>query len=128
MKVRAFLIVVGLVVGLISTPDARAAKGVKKKGEHAVRGTVVQVEHRGRDQGEITVKVHHHKKKNAAAAHTHRFMVSNRTHVLAAHPAGERPVPFAEVRKGEHVTVLAREHHAEKIVIHRHHHKRGVKK
>jgi hypothetical protein len=131
MKVRHLLIVLGLVVGLAAVPDARAAKGVKKKGEHWVHGTVVQVEHKGRDHGEVTVKVHHAKKKNAAAgrpAHLHHFSVTHHTHVLVARAGGEQHVPFADVRKGEHVAVLARDHHAEKVVIHPHHPKRVVKK
>jgi hypothetical protein len=130
MKPRNLLVVVGLVVGLSAgAPSAHAGKGVKKKGEHVVHGTVVHVEHKGEHHGEITVKVHHHKKKNGQPAHRHehKFAVQQNTHFFVRHGKEEHAARFAAVKKGEHVAIRAKEHHAEQVVIHRHAHKTAVK-
>jgi len=68
MKMRNLFLVLGLVFGLLAAgaSSAHAAKGVKKKGEHTIKGTVVHIAtstKKGVNHAEITVKVHHHKKK-----------------------------------------------------------------
>ena len=132
MQLRAPLVVAGLVLGLaVTAPQVRAAKGVKKKGDHWVHGTVIHVEHRANNTGEITVKVHHARKKIAVvagqpAAHHHRLLVGPQTQFAIKAGQMEKATTFAAVRKGEHVSVLARTHHADKVVIHRHHLKKPV--
>jgi hypothetical protein len=127
MKLRNLFVVVGLAVGLAAgAPSAHAAKGVKKKNEHLVNGTVVRVEHKDQHEGEITVKVHHHKKKSQPGhGHERRFHVHRNTQFIARHGDKEHVTHFAAVKQGEHVTVHAKAHHAEMVVIHHHHHKKA---
>jgi len=131
MQLRSLLIVAGLTVGLaVAVPQALAAKGVKKKGDHWVHGTVTHVEHRANNTGEITVKTHHARKKvvvvagQPAPTHHHRFLVSQQTQFLSKHGQVEKATSFAAVKNGEHVSILVRGHHAEKVVIHHPHHKK----
>ncbi len=124
MHLRSLLIVGGLILGVaVIAPQAQAAKGVKKKGDHWVHGTVIHVEHR---VGEVTVKVHHAKKKVAviaghpAVTHQDRFLVTQQTQLFVKQGQVEQPTTFLAVRVGEHVSILAKGHHAEKVVIHHH--------
>jgi hypothetical protein len=127
MKLRIPL-VVGLVVGLAAAvPSAHAAKGVKKKGDHWVNGTVLHVDHKGQHEGEITVKVHHHKKKSqGATGQGHKLAVHQGTRFVTRQGDKERAASFAAVKNGEHVSVEVKSHRAEMVVIHHHHHKKTV--
>lgn len=130
--------VVGLTALLMAgVSTAQAAKGVKKKGDHAVHGVVVAVDH-DKNGGSITVKTHHHKKKKKSATtavgqkskgkHEHKFHVSPGTKFTVGHGKTQKPASFSAVHKGEHVVILAKGHNAEKVAIHHHHHKKKAKK
>ncbi len=131
MNLRTYFAVLGIVLGIaVAAPQAFAAKGVKKNttGEHLIHGTVTHVEHKGDHHGEITVKTHHHKKKGQPAvagvkaeqAHHHKFSVSPNTKFIVVHGQDANAATFAAVHKGEHVEILAHEHHAEMVTIHHH--------
>ncbi len=139
MGTKHFLLI--MVVGLAAllatgAGTAEAAKGVKKKGEHKIQGIVVAVDHH-KHGGTLTVKTrNHHKKKNSATAaagqkgkgHVQKFHVGKDTKITAGHGQKHHPVSFAALHKGEHVTILAKGHQAEKVEIHRHHAKKKGKK
>jgi hypothetical protein len=140
MNLRTCLVVLGMVLGIaVVAPQAFAAKGVKKNttAEHRIHGTVIHVEHKGPQHGEITVKTHHHKKKGqpavagvkAGPGHEHKFTVGPNTRFLVVHGQNATAATFAAVHKGEQVEILVRGHHAETVTIHHHHTvKTGVKK
>jgi hypothetical protein len=116
-----------LMFGVCATP-APAAKGVKKTGEHHVRGTVVSVTHDKKGHGTLTVRVTHHKHKKGQTAlqkhANHTFTLNHHTHV---HGASKGRTGLAALHTGEHVTVAAHHHHADQVTIH-HHHKKKVAK
>jgi hypothetical protein len=134
----------------LSATPAFAAKGVKKEvdGLHHVHGVVVHVEHsnggkgkkaKGKDHlGEITIKVTHHKKKGTAAAakpavakpavagkagkkkHEDKFSVSTHTKFVRVKGKERKMAAFADVKDGEHVTIIEKKGHAEEVLIHEH--------
>jgi hypothetical protein len=117
---------IGVVVVLVLTvgsSTAHAGKGAKK-GEHHHRGTVVAVEENG-GHGHITVKVHHQHKKtvNAAGSKLEKFHISASTKFELVSKQEHRPATVAAVHVGEHVLILAHEHHADMVEIAHHHHK-----
>ncbi len=113
----------GVVVALLAwTGPASAAKGVKKTGEHHVRGTVVAVDHKGKDKS-VTVHVHHKKKKGqnvAGKGHTRTFQIDQKTKVETVRQHKAHHASLAALHKGEHVMILAHNHHADRIIIHHH--------
>jgi hypothetical protein len=56
--------------------------------------------------------VHHH--------HHHKFTVGSDTQFYTSQNKAMEPTTFSAVHKGEHVTITAKGHHAEKVVIHNH--------
>jgi hypothetical protein len=61
----AIVPVLTLTILAFSSVDADAAKGVKKNSAHKIEGKVVSATVKN-GMGTVTVKTHHHKKKNAA--------------------------------------------------------------
>ncbi len=123
-------VLAGLMVGFLAVlaygvSPAEAAKGVKKKGEHKVHGTVVSVEHK---QNEIVVKTHHHHKKAAGAkSHTREFRVSSSTRFTVVHGKKHTTAKFSDVHQGDHVSIVANGKVAEHVAIHHHKHKKKKK-
>jgi hypothetical protein len=133
---RTMLTVGAIVVGLLAAGASPvfAAKGVKKNGEQKVHGVVVSVHHHDAKagsansghEGEITIKVHSHKKKGQAAAKggkkagskTERFTVGKETKFEVSSGKQHHAGSFADVKPGEHVTIEHKGHHAEKVTIH----------
>jgi hypothetical protein len=129
MRWHVGIALAGLIVALsLGAGSAQAGKGVKKsQKEHTVHGVVVLVEHLKNHQGVIEIKTHHHKKKTArkpGQTHLHRFTVGSDTQFFTMHKLLETPASFASVHKGDHVAILAKNHHAERVLIHHHHHKK----
>jgi len=134
---RTMFTTVALTFGLLvaGVSPAFAAKGVKKNGSttHKVHGVVTEVSHaKGKSgntahEGEITVKVHQGKKKGQPAASgkktsakTEKFTVGKETQFVVVKGKQQHASSFAAVKVGEHVTVMAKGHHAESVVIHEH--------
>ena len=118
-----------LALGLCATP-AMAAKGIKKNQEHHISGKVVSVQPAGKGkEGTLTIHVTHHKHKKGTAVATTKG--TNKTFTINAHtkvdvgPKGKN-LGLSALRPGEHVTVFAHQHHADKVVIH--HHKKTATK
>jgi hypothetical protein len=121
---------------------APAAKGVKKTQEHHIRGTVVSVQTmNGNAKGKkashaiLTIQVTHHKHKknqnqnanaNAAVAKgtTHTFQITTKSRLDVNQNV--KGVGIAALRPGQHVTVFAHNHHADRVVIE--HNANGKKK
>jgi len=115
-----------------AVPSAQAAKGVKKKGEHAHHGTVVAIHNNAKKgQHTFTIKVHHHHKKKALTAapaatpttahHHHKhltFQVAGATQFEARRGKDHVAASPASLHKRERVTVLAHGHMADKVTIH----------
>jgi hypothetical protein len=138
ISMRTLLTVGAVVVGLLAAgaSPALAAKGVKKNGEQKVHGVVVSVHHHDAkaggansgNEGEITIKVHSHKKKGQAAAKggkkagskTERFTVGKETRFEVTNGKQHHAATFADVKPGEHVVIEHKGHHAEKVTIHHH--------
>jgi hypothetical protein len=104
-------LVLAVVAALLTAgaSTAQAAKGVKKGVEQKVHGTVLGIHH-GRHGTYLTIKVHHHQGK-AAAAHGrgHRaFHVSRATRING------------QLHRGAHVVVWARGHHADRVELVQH--------
>ena len=125
MKARIPLLVIGLLL-VLSAPEGFAAKGTKKTEEHRHHGVVVSV-----GEGKITIKTHHKKKKKKAGAtaapkkhHEETFTVNKSTKVEIAHKGQHKAASHSALHKGEHVTIEAKKHHADVIVIHKHHKKK----
>jgi hypothetical protein len=117
----AIVLGVFTILGICASP-APAAKGVKKNGEHHVQGRVVAVvPAKGGAKGTLIVHVTHQKHKKGTpivikkgADHTFTLDGMTQVHHL---PKGV-PAPQTALHKGEHVTVLAHQHHADKVAIH----------
>ncbi|HLW66930.1 MAG TPA: hypothetical protein VKS79_16565 [Gemmataceae bacterium] len=144
---RTMLTVGAVVVGLLAAgvSPAFAAKGVKKSENHPVHGVVVSVNHgdakagsanAGGHEGEITVKVHSHKKKGKGAAKagkksstkTEQFTVGKETKFEVVNGKQHRAGTFADVKPGEHVVISHNGRKAEKVIIHSHSTKKKPKK
>jgi hypothetical protein len=110
------------VVLTAGTSTAHAAKGAKKKGEHEHHGTIVAVEENG-GHGHLTIKTHHHHKKTegVVGGKLEKFHISSSTRFEIAHKMEHVPATVAALHLGEHVFVLAHEHHADLVVIHHPH-------
>ena len=108
----------------ISASPASAAKGVKKTGEHHVHGTVVSVQHAAKGKhGTLTIRVAHHKHKkgqkavngaHAKKGATQTFTIDHHTRVDGA---GNGKNGLHALRPGEHVTVAAHHHHADRVTV-----------
>ena len=119
-----------LAILAIGASPAPAAKGVKKTQEHHIQGRVVSVQTvPGNVKGKkgphaiLTIHVTHHKHKknqnaNAVVAKgmTHTFNITMRSRIDVNQNV--KGVGIAALRPGEHVTVFAHHHHADKVVIH----------
>ncbi len=143
MVLHQALLVLGLAAALSAGPanapagkgakkaapaNALAGQGAKQKGHHTVHGLVMDaVKDKDKDEGSITVKVHH-KKKKADAAPTQemekKFQVGKETKFeIVTGKKGQRqhkPATFADVHKGEHVVIVPKAGNpqiAEKVAI-----------
>jgi hypothetical protein len=131
------LLVLGLAAGLMAlTPsDADAAKKAKKKKEHAVHGVVESV-----SKDSVTIKVHAHKKKKKGASAEAKkgetkdvtFTIGKGTTIeRVTGKKGSKEVKTADrddLKKGEHVVVVAKDKEATKIAIVKHKKKKRAKK
>jgi hypothetical protein len=129
---KAASILSALAVFAFCASPAPAAKGVKKTQEHHIRGKVVSIQTananvKGNAKGKaaphatLTIHVSNHKHKKGqnpavAKGSMHTFHVTMHTRVDAGKNA--RGAGVAALRPGEHVTVFAHNHHADKVVIH----------
>ena len=115
-----------VILALCASP-APAAKGVKKTGEHHVKGTVVSVQP-GKHVGHfhLTIRVTHHKLKKGQVVvqkkATHTFTMTSNTRM---HGVPLNQPALAALHTGAHVTVAAHQHHADAVTIH---HKKKVAK
>jgi hypothetical protein len=144
---RTILTSAALAFGLLvaGVAPAFAAKGVKKNqsASQTVHGVVVNVSHHNAKagsagaghEGEITIKVHSHKKKGQAAStgkkaksKTEKFTVGKETTFEVVQGKQHHPASFAAVKPGEHVAITHKGHHAEKVTIHVHSTKKSTKK
>jgi hypothetical protein len=108
-KAAAFVGAV-LSAGALSSP-APAARG--QVAEHHVHGVVVAIHH-GNGVGTLTIHTPHHNAKVARGAN-HTFTITRNTQVHSTR-GGFGP---GALRVGEHVTVAAHHHHADRVTIHR---------
>jgi hypothetical protein len=118
--IRAAVVLGAIAVFAVCTAPAPAAKGVKKTGIHQVSGKIVAVHHGKKGHGTITIQVTHHKQKKGLAVrgqavHRATFTVSHTTQI---HTATNVRHALASLHAGEHVTILAHHHHADRIMIH----------
>jgi hypothetical protein len=112
--------------------NAQAGKGVKKNGQHELRGVVVAVQG-GKGGGSFTIKTHAKKGgkggANAAKAggkggkankggNTKTINFGAQTKFELVHNKQGRPASAAALRPGEHVSVKAGGNTAERVVIH----------
>ena len=103
----------------------KAGKGGKKKG-HAVHGTVIAVKKdKDKDEGTITVRVHHRRKKGDTTASKpveKVFKVTSATKFQkVSGTRGDRQLTsatFADLHKGEHVAIVAKGDTAEDVKFH----------
>jgi hypothetical protein len=118
MKLCAML-VLGLAAALsLGNATAEAAKGNKA---HVVHGTIVDVQ---KDNGitTLTVKIHHHKKGEAAKAPVERkYQVPKATpvEIVRGKKGSEvrQPGTLADLHAGEHVAIVVKKGVAEKVAI-----------
>src|SRR5579859_4692703 len=121
MLVRS-LFALGLASALfLAGGEAQAAKG--KKGEHMIHGVIESVTH-DKEHGTLVVKIHHHKKKGSPGAGTEKTVhFGKHTRIEIAKGGKEHAGHLHDLRKGEHVGILEKGSHAERIVIHEGHRK-----
>jgi hypothetical protein len=119
------------VLALVCTAEAGPGKGRGKKKEHGVHGLVEEVrKDKDNDEGTIELKVHAKKKGGAeeAAEKTFKVTAATKFEKVKAHKKGEKPeveaATFADVRKGEHLSVKADGDVAKEVRILAHHHKK----
>lgn len=121
MSLRTHLVAIAVAFAVFfgGASQAQAAKGVKKKtsatAEHHHNGKVVAVDHKS---GIISIQEHHKAKKKTARTQVHKFTVTSTTKVFTGVNKQRKPSNFAAVHKGEHVSIAARNHHADTVVIH----------
>jgi hypothetical protein len=133
MRLTRVSLVLGMALALLALPQvAEAGKGGKGKGRHGLHGVVTDVA-KDKDGGTLTVKVHQHKKKGAAAPaapEEKKFRITAATkieRVSGSKGAREhKPATLAELQKGEHVVVLAEQgNDAQTVLIVPAHKKKG---
>ncbi len=89
--------------------------------EHHVKGIVEHVHHEGPEHGHILVKVHvHHDGRAGTHVKEERFTVGPHTKIHVE-GKGHHHHGLGALHHGEHVTIIAHEHHADVIIIHHHH-------
>jgi hypothetical protein len=116
----AVLLGVVALLGACAAP-ASAAKGVKKSGEHHIKGRVVAVvPARVGNQGALVIHVTHHKVRKGQVVvqvrgHDRTFVIDARTQILSLQPGV--PANLFALQRGTHVTVAALHHHADRVTI-----------
>jgi hypothetical protein len=123
---RFCLVLGGIIAISVGTSTAAPAAKGKKSGEHRIHGTVVSVQ-----QNSITIKTHHHKKKNGQAtaatkSHVKTFTITANTKIQVGGKNQTRPANLNALHKGEHVVVLAHNRQADVITIHHHKKKKAA--
>ena len=117
-----FCLVLAGILGLsMQTLDAAAPANRKNNSvDHRISGTIVAMHLKG-GRHSITVRTHHRKYGQTAVAgngYTRTFAIDQNTRVEFGSKNQLRQATLAALHKGEHVVVLARNHHADAVIIH----------